>query len=383
MHIPSLNPKTLVLSLVLSAVLGAVLAACQTVPSPEISHTKSARLLPVYAVTTRALDKPEGAIFSGERDVNAHMVRHVVSLPPNRVEGDVNFAKTEADSKRDEHFMLHATQEPMSTDLFTQRILKERGKRRVVLFIHGYNNTYRDALYRMSQVYDDAGLTDLPVLFSFASRGKVLDYGYDEDSASMARSALAHIIERLMTATHGQLDIVAHSMGNWLAVEALKEVALKHPTIKQHIGTLILASPDIDADVFSTQWPLIAGLAHETILVCNPNDKALKASSRVGGEKPRLGNLDPCVQTAQQRFKGLKVIDASPFDETSVDRLRHNPAANRALIERFALHMKKGNSLSKPSAGNAVENLEAATGGLFDGVIGLLPRAVGQGTVPR
>lgn len=361
---------------------GMALSACQTLPSHEMA-SKPARLLPVYAVTTRALDTNEGHVFSGERDASAHMMRHEVSLPPARVEGVVNIASTEAESKRDEHFMLHATQGPMSTDAFTRRIMNERGKRRVVLFIHGYNNTYRDALYRMAQVYDDAGLTDLPVLFSFASRGKVLDYGYDEDSASMARPALAHIIEKLMIATNGQLDIVAHSMGNWLAVEALKEVALKHPHTKPRIGTLILASPDIDADVFSTQWPRIAPLSHETILVCNPNDKALKASTRVGGEKPRLGNLDPCVQTAQQRFKGLKVIDASPFDGESRDRLRHNPGANSALIERFALHMKKGNQLTKPNAGNAIENLEASTAGLFDGVIGILPRAIGQGSAPR
>jgi esterase/lipase superfamily enzyme len=356
------------------------LSACSTV-SPDMTLSQNKPIaLTVYGITSRTPDTPQNQIFSGDRDEKIHLVRHGVSIPAARDEGTVSIAENESNSVLGQHFTTLSTQTFSDARTFAQKLNQERGKKRVTLFIHGYNNRYRDALYRLAQVHHDAGLESVPVLFSFASRGKLRDYAYDEDSASMARSSLSHMIEQLLLTTRGELDIVAHSMGNWLTVEALKELRLRRgENGVPRIGTVILASPDIDADVFSTQWPLIKTLAHQTLLVCNPHDKALKASTKIGGEKPRLGNLDPCVKTVEERFSGLKAIDVSPFDESSSDRLRHNPGANTVLIERFAALMKRGGQLTKPNADNIAENVGAATAGLVEGVIGVIPRVAGQG----
>jgi esterase/lipase superfamily enzyme len=373
--------KNAFLSLLSGFALSSALSACQTTSADHQGAQRPERLLPVYAVTTRALGHSASDIFTGERDIQAHMVRHEVHLPAGRIEGEVNLADEEAHSKPHQHFMLMKTDNFFTRATFASRLQKERGHRRVVLFVHGYNNTYRDALYRVSQVYDDAGLSGMPVLFSFASRGKLLDYGYDKDSATIARSHLAHIIEHLLKTTNGELDIIAHSMGNWVTVEALRELRLRHgENGLPRLGEVMLVSPDIDADVFATQWPLIKPLAKEVVLVCNPNDIALRASSVLRGEQERLGNLTSCIDTAKKRYIGLKTVDISPYDDSSGDPLRHNPGTNSVLIERFAAHIKRGNQLAKPNAGNTAENIAAATAGLVDGVVGIIPRAVGQGT---
>jgi esterase/lipase superfamily enzyme len=47
----------------------------------------------------------------------------------------------------------------------------------VLVFIHGFNNRFDDAVFRFAQIVHDADARVVPVLFTWPSRGSVLAYG--------------------------------------------------------------------------------------------------------------------------------------------------------------------------------------------------------------
>ncbi|WP_192357641.1 alpha/beta hydrolase, partial [Mesorhizobium mediterraneum] len=96
--------------------------------------------------------------------------------------------------------------------------------------------------------------------------------------------------------------ILAHSMGNWLALEGLRQMAIRNGGLPAKFKNVMLAAPDVDVDVFRTQ---IADMGKQhpqfTLFVSHPqftlfvsqDDRALKVSRRVWGNIPRLGSIDP------------------------------------------------------------------------------------------
>src|SRR4051812_10238007 len=60
--------------------------------------------------------------------------------------------------------------------------IRQRGQGHVLLFVHGYNVTFEDAVYRLAQFAFDSGVPAVPVLFTWPSRGRLLQYPYDRAS---------------------------------------------------------------------------------------------------------------------------------------------------------------------------------------------------------
>src|SRR5690606_36940194 len=130
-----------------------------------------------------------------------------------------------------------------------ERITRTGG--RALVFVHGYRTPFDGSVYRTAQIVHDSGYTGTPVLFSWASSGRTVDYIYDNNSATVARDGLEKTLRTLRAAGASRIDIVAHSMGNWLTMEALRQFALTSDRdIGNSLGDVILASPDIDVDVF-------------------------------------------------------------------------------------------------------------------------------------
>ncbi len=67
-------------------------------------------------------------------------------------------------------------------------------KRQVVIFVHGFNNTYSDAVFRFAQIMHDSATDAAPILFTWPSRGNVFDYLYDKESTNFSRRALEDMI---------------------------------------------------------------------------------------------------------------------------------------------------------------------------------------------
>src|SRR5690606_29453861 len=121
-------------------------------------------------------------------------------------------------------------------------------------FVHGYRTPFDSSVYRAAQIVHDSGYKGTPVLFSWASTGRTVDYIYDNNSATIARDGLERTLRVLQESGAKRVDIVAHSMGNWLTMESLRQLAIGHnKDLSSLLGDVVLASPDIDIDVFKSQ----------------------------------------------------------------------------------------------------------------------------------
>ena len=89
---------------------------------------------------------------------------------------------------------------------FDARIRRIPG-RRVLLFVHGFNTRFEEAVYRFAQIVHDARVDVAPVLFTWPSGGNVTDYVYDRDSAMYSRDALEAVLQALVKDQNVELDL--------------------------------------------------------------------------------------------------------------------------------------------------------------------------------
>jgi esterase/lipase superfamily enzyme len=122
------------------------------------------------------------------------------------------------------------------------------------------------------------------VLFTWASRGKLAQYVYDMNSATAARDNLEHTIRLIFASDADQVNLLAHSMGNWVTVETLRQIKISgHLPPMQKLGMVMLAAPDIDLDVFKSQMRTFGKVKKPFYVILAKNDRALWASSILAG----------------------------------------------------------------------------------------------------
>ncbi len=181
--------------------------------------------------------------------------------------------------------------------------------RDVLMYVHGFNTTFETAALDAARLSDAIKFPGETMVFSWPSKGKLFDYGYDRESAMWSRDALTQVIEDLMASpTIGRINIVAHSVGTMLTMEALRQLYAKRgDSAADRIGAVIFASPDIDIDVFMTSVEHVGPLAAKITVITATNDRALAVSRWINGGVTRVG----AAEKARLEQKGLRVIDAS------------------------------------------------------------------------
>lgn len=194
--------------------------------------------------------------------------------------------------------------------------------------MHGYNTLFSEALYRFTQMAEDSKSTAVPVMFTWASRGSVADYVYDNNSATSARDRLEETINLIFDSGAERVSIMAHSMGNWVTVEALRQIQISGRGLpKDRIGNIILAAPDIDVDVFKSQLRRFGKPAKPFIVIVSRDDKALAFSDFIAGDKPRLGAF---TNDAELVELGAVVVDMTNVKST--DGFNHSKFAQLAEL---------------------------------------------------
>lgn len=181
--------------------------------------------------------------------------------------------------------------------------------RDVLVYVHGFNQTFETAVLDAARLSDDIKFHGETLAFTWPSRAKLFDYGYDRDSAMWSRDALHTVLDALLASqTTGRINIVAHSIGSMLAMEALRALYAERGALAaDRIGALVFASPDIDMDVFTSSVEHIGPLARKITVITSTNDRALAVSSWMAGGMTRVG----AAEKAKLKLFGVHVIDAS------------------------------------------------------------------------
>ncbi|MBB4007278.1 alpha/beta hydrolase [Allorhizobium taibaishanense] len=334
----------LVLTLALAACAGRPQEVMK--PVPLASGVNQVNML---VVTTRKPSSDPGLLYTGDRGSAISFNNVVVSIPPdrNRKEGEVQWP-AHLPPKPEKEFAVVKVDTIANNGQALQWFDKTRNaKRQAVIFVHGFNNTYADAVFRFAQIVHDSGTDASPILFTWPSRGSVFDYLYDKESTNYSRRALEDmILQAADNPNIGDVTIISHSMGTWLTMEALRGVAMRKGAVPSKIKNVILASPDIDVDVFRRQL-IEMGLKrpHMTIFT-STKDRALGVSRWLSGGVSRVGGISQDELRPLQpdlKLLGITVIDTSTVN--THDALGHNAFADSPDIIRLLGQRIAGQSL--------------------------------------
>jgi esterase/lipase superfamily enzyme len=281
----------------LAGLLVGVLFGCGnrgTISVVEGSQAPGTVTHPVVVATSRAA-APAPEFFSEYRDFNTNFARFEVSVPPDRKPGTITYPKGEPDPSTD--FVVTKSQHLGGPRSFVNEVNAAaaelpRSSRVGIVFVHGFNTNFAESLFKEVQLNHDLETPGVDVLFSWPSEAKLLAYVADRENALFSREALADTL-RLMARTNLEsYNLVAHSMGTFLAMETLRSLALagEHSTLNK-IKSVILISADLEVDVFRRQAPPILAAGIPILLLVSDDDKALKLSAVVRGERKRVGQV--------------------------------------------------------------------------------------------
>jgi esterase/lipase superfamily enzyme len=314
--------------------IGLTAGGCAPRPSsnvliPVTSSVEGSKSVSILTATTRMRSEEQRAAFSNGRAHTVNYEQYTISLPPRHVSGQIEWpSETPGNPQKD---FVVSGERPLDQAGFPSAIArqlrsKNNGGGDVLVFVHGYNTNYQEAVFRMAQLTADGDFDGASVLFAWPSRGTLEGYLADRESSTYSRDYLEQVLNEIARVPNVRsINLVAHSMGNWLAVETLRQAKLRgqSPFIAK-LGNVVLLSPDIDIDVFGTELDVIGKLKHPIIIALARNDLALAASQHIAGDVARAGNVlidNPRAQAAIERYD-LKVVDLSQVNDG--DFLGHN-----------------------------------------------------------
>lgn len=288
----------------------------------------------MLVATTREPSGDPATLFSGERSPNLALTDIAVSIPPDgqRKPGTVQWPRRLPPNPETDFAVTRVRQLGSHHDARAWFQRHSVGGH-VLVFVHGYNNRYEDGVFRLAQIVHDSGAQATPMLFTWPSRARVLDYNYDKESTNYSRTALEEALRAVAAAPDVKdVTILAHSMGTWLTMEALRQMGIRDGNIAPKIENVILASPDIDLDVFAKQWIEMGETRPKFTIFVSQDDRALAVSRLISGDVSRLGAIDPTAEPYRTQLEraGITAIDLTKVETD--DGLHHGKFAESPEI---------------------------------------------------
>lgn len=246
-----------------------------------------------------------------------HYSLQQISIPPDHKTGEIErpaFGNADPNHHFVETERRDLDEESFRNELATHISGRIGSNRDILLYVHGFNTSYDEARFRLAQIVKDGRFGGVAVLYTWPSSDNLLGYEAARETATAARDGLETLLRDLSQLPDvGRIHILAHSLGTWLTMEALREEAIAgSPDLNGKLGNVMLAAPDIDISVFREQLRHLDA-SHVSVLI-SAKDRALSLSSWLAGERPRVGSLNPrrASDRAMLAKLGVKVYDLSP-----------------------------------------------------------------------
>ena len=164
-----------------------------------------------------------------------------------------------------------------------------RFKKQILVFVHGYNTSFKSAMKRASQIAFDLDFDGILIPFIWPSQGTIAGYVSDQLMAERSVDQFATFLTDLKQALpDAEIHMLAHSMGNQVSLQALCRIAKGTEEVLPIFGEVISAHADVNPADFNKlakcSNPIVRGIT----LYVNENDTAL--SARCGGRLCKAGN---------------------------------------------------------------------------------------------
>ncbi|MCC2097231.1 MAG: alpha/beta hydrolase [Hyphomicrobiales bacterium] len=337
------------------------LAACSGPPKGvlgayhgKLAVTPNVKML--VATTRSRRGATPGELFGGERARRLNFADIHISIPPDsrRKVGEVQWPSSLPGDPRTNFVTTYAQvfDQKAALKVFHER-LKGTAHGSVLLFVHGYNTRFEEAVYRFAQIVHDSGTKAVPALFTWPSRGQLLAYTYDRESANYSRDALEAVLQAMAKdPAVKEISILAHSMGNWVTMEALRQMAIRDKRIAPKIKNVMMAAPDVDIDVFGRQIAEIGQKRPPFTLFVSQDDKALAVSRRVWGSEARVGQVDPRKEPYRSMFERQRIAVIDLTDKASSDSVNHAKfATSPQVVRMIGQRLAQGQVLTDAKSG--------------------------------
>ena len=262
-----------------------------------------------------------------------------------------------------------ATLEPFLTD--------DPNGNAALVFVHGFNNTFDDAVLRLAQTWHAAGRHGVPIVFSWpAGFDAVLaPVAYNRDRESGEFSVLQLKTLLMALAANDNIDrihLVAHSRGTDVTTTALREIAAEieaaqgrtffsqrtkeargrrvdyvEPDIERSmrpsdvlkLETLVLVAPDLDVDIFIQRFisERVMRIARRMVVYSSKKDEALGLARIFFASRDRLGDvtmedLDPTTRELVHQLPNMEFVECRVGGVSSHAYLFEHPAALSDMI---------------------------------------------------
>lgn len=343
----SLRVRLLVVITLLSILQspGSIVLARQSKPKPK---TVNAVEMPVYYATNRErLTSRFAPIYSRKR-------RNQVGLEYGQCNVTIPSLGTGFNAVQDYALgwrgrtstsslpLVSTTKSQFQSEADFVEALRERTKdcERVVLFVHGYKSTFDGALAIGSQL---GGVFHCPVvIFSWPSSEQLLGYTKDECNIEWSLPHFKKFLAAVESAVGAKkMTLVAHSMGNRLAMWSLRDrsaAARCHGQVLEQYQDVVLTSPDVDTGTFKLYASDVCENAPTTWVLTSERDNALRASKGVH-ERRRLGMPGPDGVDADWRqppiIDGLHTVEFTLLDRGLVGHtIQHRLIADLAKYDK-------------------------------------------------
>jgi esterase/lipase superfamily enzyme len=284
-------------------------------------------------------------MFSAERASDLNFGTVTISVPPNHMPGQLERGRNINDPKK--HFAAVEAAYINNEQTFIASVNRQIAANpefggEVMIFVHGYNTSFADGVFRGAQFHTDWKLPAVPVHFSWPSAATTAGYVYDKESVLYSRDQFARFIEVMGKTNAQRIVVLAHSMGTHLTMETLRQLNLTgRRDVLKRLSMVALVSPDIDRFVFRRQFAAIAPPPFPMVAVVSQNDRALSVSGRLQGTADsRLGSG---ANTQELIDLGIAVIDLTDIDDG--DSTNHSKFATSATFINLVKNRRLSESI--------------------------------------
>ena len=317
----------------------------------------------IFVATSRSRTQQPGVVFSGERTADAAFAFVDISVPSVHTPGEIERSPSPEVADPARYFAARRVGLYDGDDSFRNALRADIAARggRALVFVHGYNTSFDEAVYRITQIVHDAGYLGAPILFTWPSSARIIDYIYDNNSATAARDMLEATLRLVAAAGASRIDIVSHSMGAWVTMEALRQLALTgQKELGGTLGDVVLAAPDIDVDVFEAQMRRYGKPVSGFYVLTSEDDRALSLSRMIAGNQPRVGGY---MDTYDLASYGVTVLDVSGVASDGTG-LNHTKFARSPLLVRLLGASLADDARERADTTEIKRRIGAITGGL-------------------
>jgi esterase/lipase superfamily enzyme len=249
------------------------------------------------------------------------------------------------------HFVLRDLK-LLTQEEFVEHI-RDSGTSSALLFVHGFNTSFRDAIFDLAQIAWDTKCTKygvIPIVFSWPSQGTIdlnshpeklpilpLEYVRDSNSATYSQKSFLELLDILHSSARvTKLYVIAHSMGNQIVVNALNQA--NYARQKHLLSEMILAAPDVDEDIFKQYGKALTDSARGITLYASSADKALRFSVELNGQN-RAGYIP---KGGPFTFPGIETIDVTAVGDDMLGLNHGTYSSSRSVLGDIGLILENG-----------------------------------------